>query len=143
MKQILNIIKEAVLYIWQLPQNLLGLLLIAIYKPMHKHVLDNGVEIHYAYKMTGGISLGKYAIVHTIHYRQELSESIKRDTVRHEAIGHTKQSRMLGWFYLPVVGLCSVYWAGIYGTKLVPATKNGYYKFWTERWADELAGVER
>lgn len=143
MKNFLNKIKDAALYIWQLPQNLLGLLLIAIYKPTRKHVLDNGVEVHYAYKMTGGISLGKYAIVHTIHYRQNMEESLKRDTVRHEAIGHTKQSRMLGPLYLPTVGLCSICWAGIYGTKLVPATKNGYYTFWTESWADELAGVER
>ena len=33
MKKFLNILKEAALYLWQLPQNLLGLILIAIYKP--------------------------------------------------------------------------------------------------------------
>lgn len=88
--------KDILFYLWQLPQNLLGLLLIAIYKPERKHVLDSGVEIHFATRMRGGISLGKYSIVNIIHYREKLEDSLKRDTVRHEAIGHAKQSRMLG-----------------------------------------------
>lgn len=142
MKNFLNTLKQIALYIWQLPQNLLGLALIAWYKPERKYVLDDGVEIHYATKMHGGISLGKYALVNTCHYRKTLEETIKRDTVRHEAIGHTKQSRMLGWLYLPIVGLQSICWAGLYGTVVKPTT-NGYYKFWTEKWADKLAGVKR
>jgi hypothetical protein len=142
MKNFINKVKDVALYIWQLPQNLLGLLLIAIYKPTRKHILDNGVEVHYAYKMTGGISLGKYALVHTIHYRQNIEESLKRDTVRHEALGHTKQSLWLGPLYLPIVGLQSICWAGLYG-RLIAPSHNGYYKFWTEKWADKLAGVER
>lgn len=142
MKKFLEKLKPVALYIWQLPQNLLGLALIAYYKPQRKHVLENGVEIHYATKMKGGISLGKYALVNTLHYRYKLSDSLKRDTVRHEAIGHTKQSRIFGWLYLPIIGLQSITWAGLYGT-LVKPTKNGYYKFWTEKWADKLAGVKR
>jgi hypothetical protein len=31
----------------------------------------------------------------------------------------------------------------LYGTKLFPATPNGYYKFYTEKWADKLAGIKR
>ena len=135
-------LKDILLYLWQLPQNLLGLLLVAIYKPERKHVLEDGVEIHFSTKMKGGISLGKYSIVNTIHYRKELEESLKRDTVRHEAIGHAKQSKLLGWFYLPIIGLCSICWAGLYGT-VIKETKNGYYKFWTERWADKIADVKR
>ena len=135
-------LKEILLYLWQLPQNLLGLILIAYYKPERKHVLDNGVEIHFATRMHGGISLGKYSIVNTIHYRKELENSLKRDTVRHEAIGHAKQSQMLGPLYLPVVGLPSICWAGLYGT-IVKETKNGYYKVFPENWADKLGGVKR
>ena len=88
--------KSILMYLWQLPQNLLGLALVACYKPERKHVLENGVEIHFSTKMRGGISLGKYSIVNTIHYRKELENSLKRDTVRHEAIGHAKQSQILG-----------------------------------------------
>ena len=138
----MNSIKNWLLYIWQLPQNLIGLLLIAIYEPQRVHILDNGVQIHYSHKMLGGISLGKYCIVNTGHYRQSMEESLKRDTVRHEAIGHTAQSRMLGWLYLIVIGLPSIVWAGLYGS-VIKTSKNGYYKFYTERWADNLAGVER
>lgn len=139
---IMKKIKNVLLYLWQLPQNLLGLVLIAYYRPERKYILDNGVEIHFASKMHGGISLGKYSIVNTIHYRKNIKESLKRDTVKHEAIGHAKQSRMLGWLYLPIVGLCSICWAGLYGT-VIKETKNGYYKFWTESWADKLGGVNR
>lgn len=139
---IMKKIKNALLYLWQLPQNLLGRILVACYKPERKYVLEDGVEVHFATRMHGGISLGKYSIVNTIHYRKTMEESLKRDTVRHEAIGHAKQSKMLGWLYLPIVGLCSICWAGLYGTVVKP-TKNGYYKFWTESWADKLAGVKR
>ena len=143
MKDFFNKIKQVALYIWQLPQNLVGLIVIACYKPERKHILDNGVEVYYATRMSGGISLGKYALVNTCHYRIDREASLKRDTVRHEAIGHTKQSQWLGPLYLPTVGLCSICWAGLYGTRLIPATKNGYYRFWTEAWADKLANVER
>ena len=142
MKNFLNTLKEAAKYIWQLPQNLLGLILIAFYRPERKHVLENGVEVHYATRMKGGISLGKYSIVNTSHYRKDVNESLKRDTVRHEAIGHVKQSLMFGPLYLLVIGLSSVVWCSIYG-RLVPYTYNGYYVFWTEKWADKLAGVKR
>lgn len=135
-------IKDVLLYAWQLPQNLLGLLLIAIYKPQRVHVMENGVEIHYSSKMTGGISLGKYCLVNTYHYRTNIKNSLKRDTVRHEAIGHTKQSRMFGWLYLIVIGLPSIVWAMLYG-RVIKETKNGYYRFYTEKWADKIANVER
>lgn len=129
-------------FVWQLPQNLLGLLLIAFYKPERKHVMENGNEIHFANKMKGGISLGKYSIVNIGHYRQLIENSLKRDTVRHEAIGHAKQSLYLGWLYLIVIGLPSIIWASLYGTLIKPS-RNGYYKFYTERWADKLGGVKR
>lgn len=121
---------------------MLGLILVAYYKPERKYVLDNGVEIHFATRKHGSISLGKYSIVNTIHYRKELKDSLKRDTVRHAAIGHAKQSQMLGWLYLPIVGLSSICWAGLYGTIIKPS-KKGYYRFWTESWADKLGEVKR
>ena len=44
--------------------------------------------------------------------------------------------------YLIIIGLPSLIWASIYG-KLIPYTNNGYYKFYTEKRADRLGGVER
>lgn len=135
-------IKKIALYVWQLPQNLLGLLLIAFYRPERVHVMENGNRICFANRMRGGISLGKYSLVNTSHYRKDINESLKRDTVRHEAIGHARQSLYLGWLYLIVIGLPSIVWAMLYGRVIEP-TKNGYYQFWTERRADKLAGVKR
>lgn len=134
--------KNFILYVWQLPQNLVGLLLVLFYRPERQHRLETGNIIYYAYKMKGGISLGKYSIVNVCHYRDDVAASLARNTVRHEAIGHAKQSRFLGWLYLPVVGLPSILWAACYGT-IIRETSNGYYKFYTERWADKLGGVRR
>lgn len=134
--------KKILLYLWQLPQNLVGLLLLAFYKPEYMHVMSNGNRIYYSAAMRGGISLGKYSIVHIDHYQLNVNDSLERETVRHEAEGHAQQSRLLGWLYLPVIGLPGVIWAGLYGW-LIPPSKNGYYKFYTERWADRLAGIKR
>ena len=134
--------KQVFFYIWQLPQNLLGLLIVALCRPERMHEMENGNRIYFANRMRGGISLGKYSIVNTSHYRKDINESLKRDTVRHEAIGHARQSLYFGWLYLIVIGLPSFVWAVLYGTAVKP-TKKGYYRFWTERWADRIAGVER
>lgn len=134
--------KRFLLYLWCLPQNILGLILIAILRPERLHIMSNGNRIYFANRMSGGISLGKYSILASYHYRKELSEALKRDTVRHEAIGHAKQSLYLGPLYLLVIGLPSIIWAGLYGP-VIKATTNGYYKFYTEKWADSLAGAKR
>jgi hypothetical protein len=62
-------------------------------------------------------------------------------TVRHE-YGHQVQSKIFGPIYLLVIGLPSIIWAGMYGVIIKP-THNGYYKFFTEKWADRLGGVKR
>lgn len=117
-------------YIWELPQNLLGLLLRVIYKGTDSEY--DGAVVRRSLKMQGGISLGRYIIV---------SQFASKTTVMHE-YGHCLQSRRLGWLYLLVIGLPSIVWAGLYGTVVKP-TKNGYYRWYTERWADRLGGVER
>ena len=117
-------------FIHELPQSLLGLLLRQIYKGNDSEY--NDVIVRRSLKMQGGISLGRYIIV---------SQFAREETVRHE-YGHCLQSRRLGWLYLLVIGLPSIVWAGLYG-RLVKRTKNGYYRWYTERWADRLGGVER
>lgn len=130
--------KQTLLYIWQLPQNLLGLLLIAFYKPERMHTMENGNQIYFARRMKGGISLGKYSIVNVGHYRHDINESLKRDTVRHEAIGHAKQSRILGWLYLIAIGLQSALHAA-----LCKCRNHNYHDMWFEKWADKIAKVTR
>lgn len=124
-------IRDALLYAWQLPQNLLGLLLVAILQPEDRYDME-GVRLCYASRMKGGISLGKYVIV-----RDVLKDYTGR-TERHE-LGHARQSRMLGWLYLPVIGLPSLLWAAWWNED----RNRSYYSFYTERWADILGNVQR
>jgi len=122
---------DIVLYIWQLPQNLLGLLLLAIYRPeVSSDYL--GVRLHYSTRINGGISLGRYIIV-SDRYR-----AYNGNTEKHE-YGHTRQSRMLGPLYLFVVGLPSLLWAAWWHT----GRNCSYFSFYTEAWADRLGGVKR
>lgn len=121
--------KNLLLYLWQLPQNLVGLVVRMIYKPTKRKLGD--ITYYYSNKFPGGISLGKYIILGMEN----------EDTIKHEH-GHQVQSKYLGWLYLIIVGLPSIIWAALYGT-VIPYTYNGYYKFYTESWADKLGGVQR
>lgn len=118
--------KDLLLYLWQLPQNILGLLFLLFIRGEKKHSL-NGITFYYAKDFKGGISLGRYII---LNHKLEKS-------VRHE-YGHCRQSQMLGPLYLIVVGLPSILHAW-----LCRCTKHSYFDFWVERWADKLGNVKR
>jgi hypothetical protein len=137
-------IKKIILYIWQFPQNLLGLLLILIYtkRPFNKNNLIRKIKykdknVYILESFRGGISLGNYILVD--FYRKEFYSDLVRmslsNSVKHE-YGHCIQSQRWGWLYLPVVGvasLCEVFF-----------DKDGnYYDDWPESEADRLGGVER
>jgi hypothetical protein len=121
--------KDILLYIWELPQNLVGLLLTCLLAPGQKQPYRDA-RILRTEKMNGGISLGRYIIVSSL-----FSDS---QTELHEW-GHTLQSRMLGPLYLPIIGLPSLLWAIWWK----PGKKRSYFSFYTERWADRLAGIRR
>lgn len=116
--------KHILLYIWQLPQIVLGLLLRAIYKG-HDSVFKDAI-VRRSTKFLGGISLGKYIIV---------NQWAKRERVMHE-YGHCVQSKRWGWLYLPVVGLSS-----LIHTMLCKEESYLACKFWTERRANEIMGL--
>jgi len=122
---------EVLLYCWQLPQNLLGLLLVSILKPEDSYSF-NQARLYYSTRMRGGISLGRYIIV------QSAMKDYTGRTEWHE-YGHSRQSLFLGPFYLFVVGLPSMLWAAWWN----PGRNVSYYRFYTERWADKLGGVDR
>lgn len=112
-------------YIWQLPQNALGLLVKLITK-----VKRGSAGYHY-WELKSGLSLGRYIFI---------NEKALAETAKHEE-GHQKQSRILGPLYLLVIGVPSFVWACL---KTVGFFKKiSYYDFYTERWADRLAGIER
>ena len=130
---------EVLLYLWQLPQNLLGIVLLAIYGWHYSFELKGNNHraasswVHLSKRMRGGISLGRYII---------LSDLYERDPVAwyHER-GHSIQSMMLGPLYLLIIGLPSLLHAAFY--RYDQANPNRYYRFYTERWADKLGDVKR
>jgi hypothetical protein len=116
--------------IWQFPQNLIGFIVMKIVKAEFFCTYKDATV--YFWCLKGGLSLGKYIFV--THAADEWD-------IKHE-YGHTVQSKYLGWFYLIVIGLPSLIWAGCckaYRKK----HKVSYYDFYTEKWADKLGGVER
>lgn len=123
------------LYLWQLPQNLLGLVLTLVYRGSNAVFISGACEIivRRSVKMRGGISLGQYVIV---------SQWAGENTVNHE-LGHCIQSQYLGWLYLIVIGLPSIVWAALHSYVKAVRTKWSYYDFYTEKYADELGGVVR
>lgn len=114
------------LWLWQFPQNLVGwVYLFFHFKDVRKFQPYHDAGI-FVVPIKGGVSLGKYIFVERLDWY----------LVCHE-YGHCRQSKMLGWFYLLVIGLPSLIWNRI-------CKKNwNYYRFYTERWADKLGGVKR
>ena len=67
-----------------------------------------------------------------------LMDGIFRRILVHE-YGHTRQSLLLGPFYLPLIGLPSLIWNRLpYFRRQRKAHKKAYYAFFPERWANEL-----
>jgi len=125
--------------LWELPQMIVGYLLIALYKIFMNCRQDIKLtkfrevwvvrlekHIYWGISMGGIIILGipeKYEANYT-------DEPWGKELVNHE-YGHTFQSKWLGWLYLIVIGLPSI----IACTVL---SSNRYQTFYTERWANWL-----
>lgn len=126
-------LRAILLYLWQLPQNLLGLLFLLVLRPVEE-VRDTGyAKVYRSHWMSGGISLGQYAFVSMVSAMDEKA-------IMHEGVGHPRQSRMLGPLYLLIIGLLSLLWAWLH--RYIAPDKS-YYWFYTEKWADRLGGVKR
>ncbi len=121
-------IKNILIWIWCFPQMLAGF----AFQKITKSVKNGNF---YQHKCNfGSVSLGTYVFLRPAHWNDE-------NTKRHE-LGHTKQSLYLGWLYLPVIGIPSLIWCGCF--KEYRKKHNiSYYSFYTEKWADKLAGIER
>ena len=120
-------IKFHLLLFWQLPQMLVALIMIPF---LGKLELVASRHFNFCFKgekMKGGISLGPICYV-------SKSLSHDKESVAHELDGHTMDSKILGPFYLLLIGIPSILWAWLYDP-----TKHCYYDFYTERWANKHA----
>lgn len=104
---------KALLWVWQLPQNIIGLIWEKFDLPLFG---------------SAGVCLGEYII---------LRNPVHLVVMKHE-MGHQKQSRMLGPLYFLIIGLPS-----LIGNILHRFVRFNYYKQPWEAWADKLGGVDR
>lgn len=118
MEKILN----SILYLWQLPQNIIGLLISLNYNRLHKY---KNVFI-YSINKYDGLSLGNYIFIDV-----NSNEGI---LFKHE-YGHHIQSLILGWLYIPIIVIPSFIWF------YINDDIETYYSFYTESWANELVGI--
>lgn len=119
-------------WVWQLPQNIIGIL--------YKKYLGNSISNRmydsknncyiYIKDSNGGVTLGKYIFVYKRY--KDLNWVINHET------GHVKQSRILGPLYLFIIGIPSIIWAATH-RKIAP--NKDYYWLYTESWANKLAGL--
>ena len=137
----MNKLKSSLLWLWQLPQNLCGIIYRSISKDNRICVIENndsrsvGAKV-YLQKTKGGVSLGKYIFINQDYIDKEI-------VIKHEC-GHVKQSKILGPLYLLVIGIPSILHAWL-NNYIGCCWKNGeynYYHFYTEKWANKLMGIE-
>lgn len=134
-KSLFNIVA----YIWQLPQNIVGLILRLfftqtnglVYKDKTIRICDNFGNKH----AICGISLGNTLILNKYPYNTRTWNCVKHEW------GHSRQSLYLGPLYLFIIGIPSIIWAACY--RYDSSNPNGYYEFFTEKWADKLGNVKR
>lgn len=122
-------VKRKVFVLWELPQLLLSLaLLAAVKKKILKTLNYRDTLVYFVSGFPGGISLSYIIILNTRYIDYP-------DVIKHE-YGHSRQSLMLGWFYLPVVGLPSLIRSIIWNIKKLP--EKDYYNKFPENWANRL-----
>jgi len=141
-----------VFWTWCLLQSFLGLCIYAYVRIVDKKLfqsrLPNGSVLVKTNKLPGGISLGYFVFSLNLeaYYNIVVTTSeqtkIHQDKMDRHEQGHTIQGFILGPLYLVVIGLPSIVWASCFEEY---RNINGisYYWFYTERWADKIAGISR
>lgn len=130
---------------WELPQTAIGYLIaqwrVASGRVKHIETLDGVTFVagrHREPHTTAGMSLGCFV---QMWLPRRAGENCERwawhggnEMVRHE-YGHTVDSQLWGWLYLPVIGLPSLVSQAL---DLNPKASHRHDDFWVERRADRL-----
>lgn len=114
------------LYLWQLPQNLIGLAYTAYCLDRVSVTKQRGAVFYATRHVRGGVALGRYVFISPLN--------IDREPVYDHEYGHVRQSRMLGPLWLFIVAIPS-------GLHNLFCRASDYYHFYTESWANRLGGV--
>jgi hypothetical protein len=134
-------------WIWQLPQHLLALLFLLALRLLSREGSARPVRYIDAWVTfipgRAGVALGQFIFVSRHAHSGRLHGGDR--LLRHE-YGHTRQSLLLGWLYLPLVGLPSItqaLYCRFAARRGNPAPGRRYYQRYPEAWADRLGGVVR
>jgi hypothetical protein len=120
------------LILWELPQFLLSfIILIAVKRKITDTIKYKNTLVFFVKGFPGGISLSFLIFL-------DDREKSNPKSIKHE-YGHTRQSKILGWLYLPIVGLPSIIRASIWNRYRLDPEK--YYKGFPENWADSLGDL--
>ena len=126
------------IYLWQLPQMLVGLLICNLIKDTQSFDATTKTgkvyhgKVYFADWFNSAVCLGKYIIVD-----KKLKGNVQLcKTIKHE-LGHSVQSILLGWFYFIVVGIPSFVLNII--SRICKKDEQWYYSKFPENWANKLA----
>lgn len=130
-KFLLNI----VLFIWQLPQIIIGLLMLAMFRNKTEYTNPyNGITV---WNINSGKTFGTACfstgpIIITC-------DGVSEKTLRHET-GHSVQSIYFGWLFHVVISIPSI--CRFWYKKIFHKSQVWYHLGYPEFWADQLGGVE-
>jgi uncharacterized membrane protein (Fun14 family) len=127
----MNKVLLILLFIWELPQNILAIALIIQHKGIisienKKLSIIVRTKIDYNHRGCRAVSLGRIIIASDIYY--------KNSSIMNHEYGHALQSLLLGWLYLPIIGFFS--YGNNFFWKSKWQGKKDYYALFPERWAD-------
>lgn len=132
-------LKNIILFIWQMPQALLGyLLLLLVYTPKYVCEVD-GVKMYFVDRIAQAVNFGQFSLISSRIYRN-VDDISELNVVKHE-LGHSKQSKMLSWLYPFVVMIPAYFWSRHFRKQKLRSVR--YFDFFTEKWADRLGNVKR
>lgn len=128
--------KKILLYLWQYPQNLVGLIVLLYAKWFgginRAYTLQDDIKVYYVDKFRGGVSLGKYIFIDSSFLQRRGAVYLRNEKTERHEWGHTRQSLMFGPLYLLVIGFPSVVHC-IFHNK-----EKDYEHFFVESWATKL-----
>jgi hypothetical protein len=133
--KILNIFLWIFLVIWQLPQVLIGLLVLILFR--NKEVYTNPYNHISVWKVNhkGLFGTACFSSGPIIFVTPNASDEI----LKHET-GHSKQSVLTGWLFNLIISIPSIclFWY----KRIKKKDKKWYYSYYPENWANKLGGVD-
>lgn len=117
------------LWLWQFPQNYIAFLIYGCLGYLcYYGGKYNGKNLIITEYILSNFSLGDYIFA--------LPNSTDK-SLKHK-LGHSYQSQLLGWLYIPVIAIPSVLHNLVHYIAYKLGKEWNYYSFYTEKWADKL-----